>query len=202
MHTGGTLASTKHARRRGRPKAVDATDTKRCIIETALRLFYRHGVGLVSVDTIIAEAHVSKAGLYYHFSSKEQLVAEVLRLQSRLVLETLQERLSANPSSGLQNLIDAVAHYMSNPERRGDLFVNTIAEGFPSQICRNICLEHQRHLISCIREFAMPSLSQAAASQVLLVVYGMIVRDQIDANVDVIEHGRTLLHKLAQHPDA
>lgn len=202
MRNGGVVTSTPRARRRGRPKAIDATDTKRHIIDTAYRLFYRHGIGSVSVDAVIAEAHVSKAGLYYHFGSKEHLAADVLKMRSRLILQDLHERLAKNVPSGLHCLADVVARYMSNPERRGDLFLNTIVEGFQSRMCREICLDHQRQLMECIRDCVSPSLPTAIASQALLVVYGMIVRDQIDADEHIIEHGRILLQEIARRANA
>lgn len=202
MRKSDLMKPLARTRRRGRPKAVDATDTKRRILDTAFLLFYRHGIGAVSVDAIIDAANVSKAGLYYHFSSKEQLAAEVLRQHSHRVLENVRTHLSGNPSPGLGDLADMVARYIANPERRGDLFVNTVVEGLPSKAFRDICREHQRQLIECIRNCISPALSPAIAGQALLIVYGMIVRDQIDADECLIEQGYSLLHDLARRTDA
>jgi AcrR family transcriptional regulator len=48
------------------------------ILTTAARLFYRHGVRAVGIDTIIAASGVAKMTLYRHFPSKDDLVVAFL----------------------------------------------------------------------------------------------------------------------------
>src|SRR5450631_51230 len=53
------------------------------IFETACKLFYRHGIHSVGVDTIAAEAGSNKMSYYRSFASKDALVTEYLREQER-----------------------------------------------------------------------------------------------------------------------
>jgi AcrR family transcriptional regulator len=49
------------------------------IFSAAAELFLRHGIAGVSVETIAEAAATAKPTLYYHFGSKDELVAEYLR---------------------------------------------------------------------------------------------------------------------------
>src|SRR4030088_1959296 len=76
------------------------------ILETAYRLFSRHGIQAVGIDTIVAESHVAKMTLYRYFPSKEDLVLAFLDLrQQRWTHEWLEagvERRGGNPPEGLR----------------------------------------------------------------------------------------------------
>ena len=51
---------------------------KERILDAANRLFYGEGIRAVSVDAIAAKAGITKKTLYYHFKSKDDLVAAYL----------------------------------------------------------------------------------------------------------------------------
>jgi AcrR family transcriptional regulator len=60
------------------------------ILTTARALFYSRGINATGIDLIVEEAHIAKASLYHHFSSKEQLVTVYLadlRTQFEIALE-------------------------------------------------------------------------------------------------------------------
>jgi len=48
------------------------------IVESARRLFNRHGFDGVSVGRIMADAGLTRGGFYSYFKSKSELYAEVL----------------------------------------------------------------------------------------------------------------------------
>ena len=54
------------------------------IFETARELFYQHGIRAVGVETIASEADATKMTLYRNFPSKDELVAEVLRVAVKI----------------------------------------------------------------------------------------------------------------------
>src|SRR5882672_6358338 len=54
------------------------TEVKRKIVESARRLFNRHGFDNISVDQIMAGAGLTRGGFYTYFESKSDLYAEVL----------------------------------------------------------------------------------------------------------------------------
>lgn len=61
-----------------KPRRVRMTPGARRVLAAAERLFYEHGIHAVGVDTIAAEAGVTKKTLYDRFGSKEQIVVEYL----------------------------------------------------------------------------------------------------------------------------
>ena len=54
-------------------------EVKRKIVESARRLFNRHGFDNISVDQIMSGAGLTRGGFYSYFESKSELYAEVLR---------------------------------------------------------------------------------------------------------------------------
>ena len=52
--------------------------TRGKIVESARRLFNRHGFEQVSIDRVMADAGLTRGGFYNHFSSKDQLYAEAV----------------------------------------------------------------------------------------------------------------------------
>jgi TetR/AcrR family transcriptional regulator, transcriptional repressor for nem operon len=48
------------------------------IVESARRLFNRHGFEQVSIDQIMAGAGLTRGGFYHHFSSKDELYAAAI----------------------------------------------------------------------------------------------------------------------------
>ena len=53
-------------------------DTRTKILETAARLFSKHGYESTSLSLVARDASVSKALIFWHFESKEHLYAAVL----------------------------------------------------------------------------------------------------------------------------
>ncbi|MGA3045633.1 MAG: TetR/AcrR family transcriptional regulator [Terracidiphilus sp.] len=53
-------------------------ETKRKIVQSARRLFNRHGFDNVSVDQIMSGTGLTRGGFYSYFGSKSELYAEVL----------------------------------------------------------------------------------------------------------------------------
>jgi AcrR family transcriptional regulator len=62
----------------GQQKAAKIPPRTR-ILSAASELFLRHGIAHVSVEAIAKAAATAKPTLYYHFASKDELVAEYLR---------------------------------------------------------------------------------------------------------------------------
>ncbi len=58
--------------------ARDARTTREQIIQAAGALFYGEGIRSTSMDAIAAKAGVTKRTIYYHFPSKDDLIAAYL----------------------------------------------------------------------------------------------------------------------------
>ena len=76
--------------------------TRQTILDAAYRLFRRKGFVRASMDEIAASAGLTKRTLYYHFASKDTLLAEVLEAQHALALaafRTFGEGLAGTPET-------------------------------------------------------------------------------------------------------
>jgi AcrR family transcriptional regulator len=62
---------------------------KQDIVDTATRLFAKEGYHAVGIDRIIEEARVAKMTMYRNFSSKDDLVAEVLTQRAQQALASM-----------------------------------------------------------------------------------------------------------------
>ena len=99
-------------------------DTRDRILETALDLFIERGYDKTSLREIAERVGVTKAALYYHFSSKEEIIRTLVH---PLVdhLESLAAALASRPDlktwgEGLEAIVDWVL-----PQRRlFELFEN------------------------------------------------------------------------------
>lgn len=69
---------------------TDNESTRDRILKSAYGLFYQEGFARVSVDAIAARSEVTKRTVYYHFQSKDDIVAEVLIQQHDYVLRRFQ----------------------------------------------------------------------------------------------------------------
>src|SRR4030095_11432754 len=71
--------------------AKTSDPTRERIIDAASRLFYAEGIRSVSVDAVAEKAKLTKKTLYYHFRSKDELIAAYLDARNRPTLERFQQ---------------------------------------------------------------------------------------------------------------
>ncbi|SEP99846.1 transcriptional regulator, TetR family [Solimonas aquatica] len=87
------------------------------ILTAALRLFADLGYGGTSVRDICASAEVQATTLYVHFPSKEDVLAEIIRLGHEELLRRLREALLAAQPDPREQLVALVrAHVLSHCE--------------------------------------------------------------------------------------
>ena len=75
--------------------ALATTDTRTRLIEVAVGLFTRHSFAGTSLQMIAAELGFTKAAIYHHFRTREQLLAAVLEPmldELRTVVESAETR--------------------------------------------------------------------------------------------------------------
>jgi AcrR family transcriptional regulator len=119
-------------------------EMKERILETADRLFYKQGIRAIGVDTITAEAGISKRTLYDYFPSKDHLIVAYL-----------SRRMRPNPASDAPPLpqilstFDRLERSLAGRDFRGCPFVNAVAElGEPTHPANAIAVafKEQRRL--------------------------------------------------------
>lgn len=100
------------------------------LLDTATRIFYAEGIHSVGVDRIIAEAQVTRATLYRHFTGKEELVLAYLDQADRGIRAGVEAARAGEGSAA--DAVRAVARFITggiqSPGFRGCAFLNAAAE--------------------------------------------------------------------------
>jgi len=93
------------------------------ILATTDRLFYGQGIRAVGVDTVAAEAGISKRTLYNYYPSKDDLITAYQSRRFKPVPLT-----EAPPARQILGNFDRLERSFSNGRFRGCPFVNAVAE--------------------------------------------------------------------------
>jgi len=110
--------------------------TRRRIVEHARILFNRHGFSEVSIDTIMAEAGLTRGGFYNHFRNKEELYAEAVASFLNGRGKTWRDEAGVDPvNGGPQTARDMIDSYLS-AEHLGDLEGQCPMIALPSDVAR------------------------------------------------------------------
>ncbi|MBK1665493.1 TetR family transcriptional regulator [Rhodospirillum rubrum] len=86
------------------PPAADRRGKRAAILAAARKLFLGEDYASVSVESIAAEAGVSKATVYAHFAGKADLFAEVIRDRTSSVFDLDETILAGAPAERLRVL--------------------------------------------------------------------------------------------------
>src|SRR5262245_25748897 len=134
-----------------------AEPTRQRILDTAYRLFRRRGYSRVSMDEIAAATTVTKRTLYYHFESKDALLAAVLETQHRLALaafRTFGDSLSGSPEGIIDTLFRELAVWSDKPRWAGSGFTRLVIElaDLPGHPARAIARRHKAMLEAHLAE--------------------------------------------------
>jgi AcrR family transcriptional regulator len=143
------------------------------IMEAADRLFYRKGIRAVGVDTVAAEAGISKRSLYDTFPSKDALVAAYLRQRIQPLPASDQP-----PAAQVLALFDQLHVRFAKGDFRGCPFVNAVTElAEDCETARTIALAYKddrRGHVASLLASAGASAPDTLASQITLLLEGAI----------------------------
>jgi len=143
------------------------------IIQAADRLFYRKGIRAVGVDTVAAEAGISKRSLYDTFPSKDALIAAYLRQRAQPLPASDQQ-----PAAQILALFDQLHARFAAGDFRGCPFVNAVTElAEDCEAARAIALDYKeqrrRHIATLMGRAGAPN-PDSLASQIALLFEGAI----------------------------
>jgi AcrR family transcriptional regulator len=157
-----------------------AAKTRRRILESAYELFYRKGFSRVGVDEIAAFAGITKRSLYYHFESKDELLAAVLDLHHELAMARIRKyehRYSGEPEEILGILFSELEKWTARPGFAGAGFTRIAMElaDLPGHPARAVAHRHKAAVESWYGELfskAKVVSPTEVARQVALLVEG------------------------------
>ena len=111
--------------------ASPTASAKDRILDAANRLFYGEGIRAVSVDAIAAKAGLTKKTLYYHFKSKDDLIAAYLTSRDQPNLRLFRTWFG-EADGELPDRVEAIFAHLSesarHPNWKGCGFLRTTAE--------------------------------------------------------------------------
>lgn len=133
------------------PMSLTQSPTRQRIIEAARKLFYAEGIGRVSVDAVAAKAGVTKRTLYYHFDSKDDLIAAYLEERDEpnvKLLASWYESAKGGPDERVASIFANLARVARHPKWRGCGFLRTAAElaAMPGHPALKVVARHKRGL--------------------------------------------------------
>ena len=86
-----------------------AAESRTLILDTAARLFRAEGYAAVSLRDLAAACGMKAGSLYYHFASKDEIVAEVLRIGVESVYQEVSREVAACAKTATREEIFRVA---------------------------------------------------------------------------------------------
>ena len=153
-------------------------DMKERILETADKLFYSKGIRAIGVDTIAAEAGISKRTLYNHFPSKDALISAYLG--RRFVAPNPSDK---PPAEQILGTFDRLERGFASKGFRGCPFVNAVAElGAEDRSVKKIAIAFKESRRLWFRDLLLlldVADAEGLATQLQLLVDGSIAQDLV-----------------------
>ncbi len=154
--------------------------TRDLIVAAAEKLFYAEGIRAVSVDAVAEAAGVTKRTLYYHFDSKDELIAAYLEGRDQPNLKLFRKWFDAGDGD-IADKVEAIfvnlARAARHPKWKGCGFLRTSAElaNMPGHPAIRIGAAHKKKFEAWIAEtFTEAGVAEPAmlAKQILLLLDG------------------------------
>lgn len=149
-----------------RTRAAHRPSRKQWVIEAATELFATQPPDEVTVADIAARAEMTSAAVYYHFSSKDQVLSEAMRAFATALREEMRAVTEAHePGSGIEAAITTLLAWMG--EYRSAATVYFVSSAGMSQEAETLRQESRtellEELVRLIRK-ARASVSDAEAA--------------------------------------
>jgi AcrR family transcriptional regulator len=159
---------------------MTASATRDRIISAASKLFYSEGIRGVSVDAVAAKAGVTKRTLYYHFRSKDDLVAAYLAARDQPNLALFKQwfdEANGNVAAKVENIFRNLARSARHQKWKGCGFLRTSAElaNLPGHPAIKIGAAHKKKFEDWLRvTFEGEGIAMASqlARQIVLLLDG------------------------------
>ena len=175
-------------------KTQKTSSARKRILETAEKLFYSEGIRGVGIDRVIAEAGVAKMTLYNHFSSKDELILEVLKYREEQFESWLKQAMERNQSKGmspLQAFFAAIRSWFKKADYRGCSFINATTElADAHHAASQFSTEHKQRFREMLTDIIIKSegpKAAAAAPAIHILVEGAIVTSVCEGNAEAAD---------------
>lgn len=176
--------------------------TRDALLEAACVLFYQRGIHATSVDAILEKAGVARQSLYFHFTSKDGLIAEFLKVRDERWRGAMQRHLASagGPAEKLLAIFDFLAAWFAEPDFHGCAFINTAVEyADPRHPFHQLSADHKAHvradILALCREAGL-SEAEIVAGHLALLMEGAIVTEQVTPGSQAAQQARQIAEIL------
>ncbi|WP_108125480.1 TetR/AcrR family transcriptional regulator [Saccharospirillum mangrovi] len=179
-------------------------EKRQALLETALGLFYSHGVQSIGINEVLKVSGIAKKTLYHHFPSKEALVLAALKERNRRFLAWLEPQLAKGETDAevVENLFEALDAWIHDDAKelgkfRGCFFVNTSAEfGDVNSDIAQYCRLHKQQVRARIGHYLV-SKDEAFLDSICLLKEGAIssayVSNDLEAAIKGLRAAKALI---------
>jgi AcrR family transcriptional regulator len=171
------------------------------LLSTASRLFYSEGLHAVGIDRIIAEADTTRATMYRHFPSKDDLVVAYLTAVDEEIRAQVERARTAGHST--PDVVRAIARSITDGIRsdgfRGCAFLNAVAEyPSPSHPAHQAVVRHRQWFLDVVTEL----LAEPAARHFVMLRDGAMAAGCLSDPEPVCETFLRGVDSILRHRDA
>jgi TetR/AcrR family transcriptional repressor of nem operon len=175
---------------------------KELILESAENLMLAQGYSATSLGQICKEIGVSKAGLFHHFQSKEDLGKAILERfcdKRGVMLLEIPPKLDSDPAQTVYNYIDSIIEFCYRPQAKRTCLLAVLTQEMSATHpeFRNLCEERFRSwakkLSSYIEKAKEKHVPQASwqsenvADHFISVLEGSLILAKAKQDIGLIE---------------
>ncbi|MFI7504788.1 TetR/AcrR family transcriptional regulator [Streptomyces sp. NPDC049687] len=154
-------------------RAAHRPSRKQWVVEAATELFATQPPDEVTVADIAARAEMTSAAVYYHFSSKDQVLAEAMRAFAAALREQLQVLTQAHvPGSDIGASIPALLAWMG--EHRSAATVFFVSSAGMSQDAEALRQESRAELLDELVRFIRKARSAVSDAEAAVIGLGLL----------------------------
>ncbi|MEV0210569.1 TetR/AcrR family transcriptional regulator [Streptomyces sp. NPDC050788] len=188
------------------------------LLNTATRIFYAEGIHSVGIDRIVAEAQVTRATLYRHFPSKEDLVLAYLKQADQGIRGQVAAAVASSPSptEQVRAVATSITDGIQSAGFRGCAFLNAAAEySDPAHPIHQAVLAHRQWFLTTVTDLLAHTSDKpadAAGRHFIMLRDGAmaagclfdpkLISDTFLHGVEGILKARTIPHLTATTPAA
>lgn len=173
------------------------------ILVTASDLFYRKGIQYVGINELIATSEVAKRTFYKYFSSKDQLILEVMRNRYDRWLSWFKHAVAkrgTTPKEQLLAIFDVLEEWYLSPDFRGCPFLNAVFEladtEHPAYQVSVFLREAIRiHIMQLAKEAGLRD-PEVFSQQYLLLIGGASLMAAIECRAEGAQYGHKVISLL------
>jgi AcrR family transcriptional regulator len=188
---------------KGEMDHMSRSSKKDTLLKVAERLFYEHGFRGVGLKQIISEANIATMTLYNHFSSKDNLVEEVLRQREARYWSYLDSHVEKDSDSPFILAVEAHGRWLKEQSYKGDMFLRAIEDyaGTDNEI-ENIARGHKSKLLKYFQELAQrkgKDNERDLANQLTLLLEGTTSMTTLIGAEKATEYSIAMARTIVQH---